>query len=152
MVIRTSDSILDQELRKCGVAQNQGKKKHCRSLCRSWVPQAPFLGVIFDATHNWWPEVESRCDAIAKGWHMMRRFWKSKATWTHKKLVFRSNVVGAGVSGLPALVLAPAQIDRVDSKCVRYGRALLGGVAERQTRIDDEGREVTVIRSLSNLQ
>eukprot|EP00959_Pyramimonas_sp_CCMP1952_P057995 1210593-Pyramimonas_sp.AAC.1 len=93
------------------------------------LPIIPFLGTLFTPTGSWAPEVSARCAAVARGWAHMRRFWSQCTSWRAKKMAFRSNIIGAAVSGLTATVLTLSQEARLDSACLRYLRVLLGGVA-----------------------
>eukprot|EP00959_Pyramimonas_sp_CCMP1952_P208947 4370544-Pyramimonas_sp.AAC.1 len=62
-------------------------------------------------------------------------------------MAFRSNVIGVAVSGLTALVLTDSQVARLESTCLRYLRALLGGVAQHVPVVSSDGTATTVIRT-----
>eukprot|EP00959_Pyramimonas_sp_CCMP1952_P083289 1740891-Pyramimonas_sp.AAC.1 len=62
-------------------------------------------------------------------------------------MAFRSNVIGAAISGLTALVLSASQVARIESIWLRYLRVLLGGVATRIEVVNPDGSKTTVIRT-----
>eukprot|EP00959_Pyramimonas_sp_CCMP1952_P112337 2348886-Pyramimonas_sp.AAC.1 len=64
-----------------------------------------------------------------------------------ENMALRSNVIGAAISGLTALVLSASQVARSESICLRYLRVLLGGVATRIEVVNPDGSKTTVIRT-----
>eukprot|EP00959_Pyramimonas_sp_CCMP1952_P291386 6095226-Pyramimonas_sp.AAC.1 len=62
-------------------------------------------------------------------------------------MAFRSDVIGAALSGLTALVLSASQVARIESTCLRYLRVLLGGVATRIEVVSPDASQTTVIRT-----
>lgn len=71
----------------------------------------------------------------------MGRLWKVRhIPLAARRLVFRSRVQGAAVSGLEAFVLAGADYRAIDAVLVKCGRRLLGKLGCVRSE-DDDGRQ-----------
>eukprot|EP00959_Pyramimonas_sp_CCMP1952_P154951 3241791-Pyramimonas_sp.AAC.1 len=67
-------------------------------------------------------------------------------------MALRSNVIGAAVSGLTAVVLPESQEARLDSACLNYLKVLLGGVAVHVPVVDADGTAHVVVRAPPAIQ
>ena len=75
-------------------------------------------------------ELEARHRAARVSWATFGRFWsRSPLPKEANCLVFARTVVSALLSGLEALVLTDAQLHRLDSVILTYGRKLVRGAA-----------------------
>ena len=167
--VSRSDQILNATLANAGLEQSPEKKmvlprfvgrgaaKNTKAMYYGTVKTpgqvvyaATFLGAITQANGADNLEIQARCAATTTGWLAMGRFWSTCKNWRHLKMIFRSRVVGAAVSGLEARVLAKHHLAQLDRRCLRYARAVLGGVATRSWHKDDEGNNVQRFNTISN--
>ena len=131
----------DASLERAGMAQNKEKQEHAPCFCGpgdqtlpgSCKRSAKYLGGQQHHLDTCEDEIKQRERAARAGWATFGRSWsRSSLPKQAICLIFSGMVVAALVSGIEALTLSAAQIRRLDSIILTYGRKLMRGRACRK--------------------
>ena len=141
----------DSNLGEVGMAQNTTKQEHVPCFCGpgarrqykqilqeqrlpgSSKRSAKYLGGQQHHLDTCEDELQARESAARVSWATFGRLW-SRSTLPKQALclIFSGTVVAALLSGLEALTLSAAQLRRLDSIMLTYGRKLMRGKACRK--------------------